>query len=80
MSAPLTNEQKIPSWMYACVILLGPAIMVLAIHGLFKAVDFLWGWLAKFDYWWAVGLVGLYLLSGVLLAGWLSSLEEEEHD
>lgn len=80
MTAQPSSEKKIPWWMYAMVILLGPAFLILAIHALLEAASFLWRWFAKFDYWWEVSLVVLYLIFGGVLAGWLSSLEENKYD
>lgn len=78
MNEPLSSEKKIPWWMYAVVILLGPAFLSLATRAFLEAAGFLWRWFGRFDYWWEVSAVILYLLSGCVLAGWLSSLEENE--
>jgi hypothetical protein len=70
-----SERKRIPKWAYVLAVLVGPAAFFGGIWILMAALNFLFDLLARFDYWWVVCIVVVYLIVGGILAGLLSTVE-----
>lgn len=69
----MTKKLTIPKLVYVPIVLFGPALLFALVTVVIRAIDRLFDLLAKFQYWWVVGLVGGYLFVGAALAGMVST-------
>jgi hypothetical protein len=63
-------------WVYVIAFLFGPIAAFATVLLLVHIVDLVFGALANFEHWWAIGLVALYVVCGGVCVGVLNAYLE----